>query len=182
MPQSRGQVEWNALQLKANWYTLKPNYKEYWKALVYAFLYTVCSVFEANPCWKGFYDLCARMDTLSVAFMTSNIKGYINVHACVCSIWYILVAIKVEWQSAWSEVMKQQPYCPDPARGVLIFTVLKVQLGTSVLLTTTDFHHLIPCPVWLCRFCELSSHHITYSLLLSSINHMNCIPLKSLVA
>lgn len=71
----------------------------------------------------------------------------------------------------------QQPYCPDPAWGFLIFNVLKVQLGTSVLLTTTDFHHLIPCPVWLCWFCELSSRHITYSVL-CRINRMNCIPLS----
>lgn len=67
----------------------------------------------------------------------------------------------------------QQPHRPDPARRVSISTVLKVQLGTSVLLTTTGFHHLVPCPVWLCRVCELSSRHITYSLVLCSINQMD---------
>lgn len=129
--------------------------------------------FKRIPAERGFYDLCARMHTPDVAFMTSNIKGYIIVPVCVCCIYiYILAVIRVEWQS-----VMQQPYCPDPARGVLIFTVLKVQLGTSVLLTTADFHRLIPCPVWLCRFCGLSSRHITHSLLLCSINHMNCIPL-----
>lgn len=40
--------------------------------------------------------------------------------------------------------------------------LLKVQLGTSVLLTTADFHRLIPCPVWLCRFC---GHHVTLHIL-----------------
>lgn len=71
--------------------------------------------------------------------------------------------------TVWSEVMMQQPYCHNPAWGVSIFTVLKVQLGTSVLLTTTGFQHLIRCLVWL--FCELSSHHIKYSLLLRSVTH-----------
>lgn len=42
------------------------------------------------------------------------------------------------------------------------FTVLKVQLGTCVLLTTTDFHHLILCPVWLCRFCEPSTSNYVF--------------------
>lgn len=49
--------------------------------------------------------------------------------------------------TAWPRVSS-----PDQAWEV-IFTVLKVQLGTSVLLTTIDFHHLILCSFWLCWFC-----------------------------
>lgn len=69
----------------------------------------------------------------------------------------------------------EQPYRPDPAWGVFIFTVLKVQLGTSFLLTSTDF---ILCPVGVCHFSGLSSDLITYSLFLCSVNQMDCIPMR----
>lgn len=43
--------------------------------------------FKRIPAERGFYDLCARMHTPDVAFMTSNIKGYIIVPVCVCCIY-----------------------------------------------------------------------------------------------
>lgn len=65
MPWGRGQVKWSALQLKANWYTPNPKYKEY----IY-FLYIACFVVEANPQLKGIllpqcqqgYTLCNIYD------------------------------------------------------------------------------------------------------------------------
>lgn len=148
MPQSRGQVKWNSSPAEDKLiHNLKPNYREHWKALIYITVCTASSVVQADPSWKVLYDLCARRDTPSVAYMTSNIPFYICVHVCVCSTWYLPAVMGMEWQPGRSEVMMQQPYCPDPARGVLISTVLKVQWGTSVLLTTTHFQHLIPCLV-----------------------------------
>ena len=158
MPQSRGQVKWNSSPAQGKLiHNLKPNYREHWKALIYITVCTVGSVVQADPSWKILYDLCAIRDTPSVARLTSNIPFHVAVHVCVCSTWYMPAVMGMEWQPGWSEVMMQQPYCPDPARGVLISTVLKVQLGTSVLLTTTHFQHLIPCPV-----CKpvITSHYI----------------------
>lgn len=55
-----------------------------------------------NPSGKRFYDLCARTHSPNFAFKTYNIKGYITVRLCVCSVRYILAVIRVECQSLWS--------------------------------------------------------------------------------
>lgn len=98
-------------------------------------------------------------------------KQYERLYYCACMyvqyVVYTSNVIRVEWQSVWSVVMKQLPYCPDPARGDLSFTVLKVQLGTSILLTTTGFHCSFPALFGFVGY--VSCHHISLDILFCCI-------------
>ena len=142
---------------------IEPNYKEYWKALVYAYSVQQQLCCRSESQLKGIlWPLCKEGYTRRCIYIWQAILKRLYVCACMR-----VVVIKVEWQSAWSEVTKQQPPCSS-LRSLDSHCFKSAVIGTIVLLTPADFHRLIPCPVWLSRSREPSTSHYTFSFVFSN--------------